>query len=63
MIIRTYKSSDLNALTELMSDLGYPTKPEVIETRLKRIESNPMYHTFVAEEQGEIVGMIGIRQL
>lgn len=29
MIIRSYKFSDLNALTELMGELGYPTKPDI----------------------------------
>lgn len=63
MIVREYTNGDLNALTELMGELGYPTKPEVLSTRIERIESNPMYQTFVAEEQGDLVGMIGIRQL
>jgi len=62
VIIRTYTKSDLNALTQLMDELGYPTQPEVLSSRLKRMESNPMYHTFVAEIKEEIVGMVGIRQ-
>lgn len=63
MNIRAYQTNDLNSITELMSVLGYPSKPEIMRTRLERIEANPLYHTFVAEEQGELVGMIGIRQL
>ena len=63
MIVRAYKNADLNSLTILMGELGYPSKPENMLTRIQRIESIPMYHTFVAEEQGELVGMIGIRQL
>jgi len=61
--VRAYQTSDLHSLTELMSDLGYPSKPELMSTRIARIESSPLHHTFVAEVQGEIVGMIGIRQL
>lgn len=63
MIVRAYRDGDLNSLTELMGELGYPTKPEVMSIRIERIESNQMYQTFVAEEQGDLVGMIGIRQL
>jgi GNAT superfamily N-acetyltransferase len=63
MIIRDYRSQDLESLTELMADLGYPTILENMRRRIEKIQSNPMYFTFVAEINREIVGMIGARQL
>lgn len=61
MIIREYRLEDLEALTALMGDLGYPTDINNMQNRLERIHSTPMYYTFVAEEAGSVVGMIGVR--
>ena len=63
MIIRRYQSNDLESLTELMSDLGYPSNLIEMKKRIARIHSNPFYSTFVAEMNGVVVGMVGIRQL
>jgi GNAT superfamily N-acetyltransferase len=62
MIIREYVSSDLETLTELIGNLGYPTDIETMKYRMELIQSTPMYYTFVAELMGEVVGMIGVRQ-
>ncbi|SDS73145.1 Ribosomal protein S18 acetylase RimI [Paenibacillaceae bacterium GAS479] len=61
--IRSYQSSDLEFITELMTDLGYPSSIQAMETRMRSIELNPDYYTFVAIVDGFIVGMIGIREL
>ena len=61
MIIREYRPEDLEALTALMRDLGYPTDIDNMQNRLERIHSTPMYYTFVAEETASVVGMIGVR--
>ncbi|CAM4480371.1 GNAT family N-acetyltransferase [Paenibacillus tarimensis] len=63
MIIRNYNSNDLEALTALMADLGYPTNTASMEHRMKLIQSNPTNVTFVAEVQGNVVGMIGVREV
>ncbi|WP_435921394.1 GNAT family N-acetyltransferase [Paenibacillus sp. DYY-L-2] len=60
MIIRKYHAKDLDSLTSLMEDLGYPTSRENMMPRMERIQSNPMYFTFVAEASGAVVGMIGV---
>jgi hypothetical protein len=59
--IRQYSSSDLKDLTELMSDLGYPSSLEDMKKRMDFIESNPYYYTFVATMHDKVVGMIGVR--
>lgn len=61
--VRPYQSTDLEAIRELMDVLGYPTNIEDMETRMKKIESLPDYYTFVAEQEGIVVGMIGIRDV
>ncbi|MHA0858505.1 GNAT family N-acetyltransferase, partial [Paenibacillus sp. CMAA1364] len=59
--IREYNSSDLESLTELMTDLGYPTDINSMKIRMKSIEANSLYYTFVASLEDQVVGMIGAR--
>jgi GNAT superfamily N-acetyltransferase len=61
IVIRPYISSDLGALTELMTVLGTPSTLEDMEKRMSLIESTNNYYTFVAMMSGVVVGMIGIR--
>jgi len=61
--IRPYAHGDLEAVTVLMEDLGYPTSMDNMLQRMSRIESIPEYATFVAEQDGQVVGMIGVRQV
>lgn len=58
--IRQYNSSDIVQFTELMEDLGYPSSLEEMKTRMRNIESNPNYFTFVAILNDTVVGMAGI---
>jgi GNAT superfamily N-acetyltransferase len=60
--IRPYHSTDLEALTELMSDLGYPTSVEQMKRRMEQIEAIPSYATFIASIDNKVVGMAGLRQ-
>ncbi|GMK41321.1 N-acetyltransferase [Paenibacillus sp. CCS19] len=59
--IRLYEPSDLAAVADLMGDLGYPSTIADMERRMNVMASNPFCHTFVAEQDGQAVGMIGIR--
>lgn len=61
VLIRKYNPSDLEAVTDLMTDLGYPTDVHSMKQRMKLIENNPGYFTFVATQDNEVVGMIGTR--
>jgi len=61
--IRPFNSDDVEPLAELMSDLGYPTTADQMKQRMKYIEAEPNYYTFVATMNGIVVGMIGIRQV
>jgi len=63
LVIREFSFSDIEAITELMSDLGHPASKIQMQKRLEIISSNPMYYTLVAELDGKVVGMVGLRQL
>ncbi|MBS4206315.1 GNAT family N-acetyltransferase [Lederbergia citrea] len=60
MEIREATINDVEELTSLVEQLGYPATVESMKTRFKNIESNPDYHTLLASYDGKIVGMIGL---
>jgi ribosomal protein S18 acetylase RimI-like enzyme len=57
--IRPAEKSDAAALAQLMDELGYPTQPAEMETRLESILNDSHYRTFVATSSGQVCGMIG----
>lgn len=59
--IRAYHSNDVEAVTDLMADLGYPTDIQSMQNRMDAMELNPSYFTFVATKEEMVVGMIGVR--
>jgi GNAT superfamily N-acetyltransferase len=59
LTIRTADLVDARALAELMTQLGYPTSQEEMSDRLAAIFPDPDYVTFVAEDRGKVVGMVG----
>ncbi|MBP3965100.1 GNAT family N-acetyltransferase [Paenibacillus lignilyticus] len=62
VIVRPYESeSDLESLTALMADLGSPSTPQDMRLRMAHIGGSPNYFTFVAELEGAVVGMVGLR--
>lgn len=61
LTIRPASLSDASDLARLMEQLGYPTGVLEMEARLTGILSQSDYHTLVAERNGHLVGMIGVR--
>jgi GNAT superfamily N-acetyltransferase len=59
MTIRTARPSDAPALAELMAQLGYPTSEDQMARRLRAIADEKHFVTFVAVENGDVVGMAG----
>lgn len=43
-----------------MTQLGYPTSSEAMARRLGAILADPSHGTWVAEDRGRIVGMVGV---
>jgi len=58
---REFMPSDIEAVVDLMADLGYPTSLEHMERRMSYFTSNPDCFTFVAVLSEKVVGMIGVK--
>lgn len=58
--IRDARPEDVEELTSLMTDLGYPTTVEEFRARFEHISAHPDYRTIVAVRGEEIVGMAGL---
>jgi len=61
IVVRAYSCDDLEAVAELMGELGYPASSTQMQTRMEAISSHPDYATLVAECEGQAAGMIGLR--
>ena len=60
VIIRDACVDDIEELTLLMTDLGYPASVAEMQTRFKNIFAHPDYRTIIAVIGNEIVGMSGL---
>ncbi|WP_337101242.1 GNAT family N-acetyltransferase [Paenibacillus sp. YIM B09110] len=61
--IRSYLPEDIEAIAELMLDLGYPSTTEQMKSRMDRLGASNENETFVAVIEDIVVGMIGFRKL
>ncbi|WP_245830958.1 GNAT family N-acetyltransferase [Sediminibacillus massiliensis] len=59
-MIRKAVEKDVDQLADLMGELGYPTTVDEMRERFKKIHSNPLYCTFIAEHDGKVAGMVGM---
>ncbi len=50
---------DAEQVSQLITELGYPTTLEAMRERLSRILTDPNYATFVADRDGDVVGVAG----
>jgi GNAT superfamily N-acetyltransferase len=57
--IRAPEAGDMEALADLMTQLGYETRASEMEMRMEAILANKNYATFVAVSSGKVCGMIG----
>ena len=56
--LRNAGLSDATAIAALMTQLGYPSTPGQIEPRLTRMLAHPDYTGIVAEDGGDVVGLV-----
>lgn len=61
--IRKCGMNDLERVTALLREFGYPTTLSVMKERMEGMENDPFNCTLVAELDNEVVGMIGLRQV
>src|ERR1700720_3202275 len=57
--IRAAEAADDEALTDLMTQLGYETRASEMQMRMEAIRADKNYATFVAICKGKVCGMIG----
>jgi GNAT superfamily N-acetyltransferase len=57
VLIRKPLAGDHDALLGMLSELGYPADSETLDSRLRRLEDDPGTQVFVAELDGEVVGL------
>jgi GNAT superfamily N-acetyltransferase len=60
ILLRDAGKEDIEAITLLMDDLGYPTPLNEMKIHLENIFAHPDYRTIVAVLSGEIVGFSGL---
>lgn len=59
VVIRLLGIGDVEPVSRLITELGYPTTPEAMRERLTAILADSGYATFVAEAGGDVVGVAG----
>lgn len=57
--VRPAAPRDTAALAALISHLSYPTDTEAMRARMERISALPDHAAWVAESEGEVIGMVG----
>jgi GNAT superfamily N-acetyltransferase len=60
MDIREVRVADARRIAELLGQLGYPADEDAVGRRLERLECSEADATWVAEDGGELVGLVGI---
>jgi N-acetylglutamate synthase-like GNAT family acetyltransferase len=58
--IRDAKRSDSPVVAALLDQLGYPASPGEVERRLERLRSTGADRIFVAELEGQVVGLAAL---
>ncbi|MGC8947058.1 MAG: GNAT family N-acetyltransferase, partial [Anaerolineae bacterium] len=60
LLIRPAHPEDAPTLAALAGQLGYPTTPEEMMTRLQALAEDNYHAVFVAEQEGAVVGWIHV---
>src|SRR5687767_13877106 len=60
VVLREANRDDAVSIAELISQLGYATRPEEMRERLSAIDADGSYHTIVALLESVVVGVVGI---
>jgi GNAT superfamily N-acetyltransferase len=60
MDVREVRVADAARIAELLALLGYPAEEGAVRRRLERLQHSDPDATWVAEVDGELVGLVGI---
>jgi GNAT superfamily N-acetyltransferase len=58
--IRDARTEDAQPLAALLEQLGYPAPAEAVARRLELLRASDSDHVFVAEVDGQVVGLAGL---
>ncbi len=58
--IRPARSEDCPPLADLCTQLGYPSTPEQLTSRLRQIQADPDHAVFIAEENSAVIGWVHV---
>jgi N-acetylglutamate synthase-like GNAT family acetyltransferase len=58
--IRDAVEADIPTIARLLGQLGYPADEQAVSRRFARIEASPADRLFVADLDGQVVGLAGI---
>ena len=59
VMVRAAEAADVEALADLMTQLGYETRGSEMQMRMEAIRGDKHYATLVAVSKGQVCGMIG----
>jgi GNAT superfamily N-acetyltransferase len=63
VVLRAARSDDVTTLTSLTAELGYPEPEAEIRRRFELLAGQPDHRIIVAEEGGEVVGLMSFHVL
>jgi N-acetylglutamate synthase-like GNAT family acetyltransferase len=63
LTVRDARPDDRNAMRELLAELGYPSEPSTIDSRLERLGAEPSARILVAERDRSLVGLASLHVL
>lgn len=58
VLIRPASLADAEQITSLLAELGYPSEPDAVVSRLGRLNNDDKVLVLVAEEAGPVVGLV-----
>jgi N-acetylglutamate synthase-like GNAT family acetyltransferase len=58
--VRRATPDDAERISELLGQLGYPAGAQAVRRRLERLGASGVDETWLAEREGEIVGLVGL---
>lgn len=59
--IRPAAEADVDSISRLMEELGYPSTPQQVRARLARVAGDDRYSAYVAQADGAVAGFLGLQ--
>ena len=63
ILVRQAQPSDASVISGLLADLGYPSAPAQVQSRLAEASASPHTAIFVAESNSQVVGALSFHRI